>query len=97
MDVFCKRFPHVIKTVLKNLDNKSLSRTKRASKEICEFLDNERFYWVRIINKYSDNFEGFEESWKEDIYKTPIEIVETQIRKLLIYSALLSTFRNPIL
>ena len=76
MDILFKRFALVGKTVLNNLDDQSLTKSKEASKEISEFLDNGRFFWTRIIKKYNKNFEGFEESWKEVINKTPVDIVK---------------------
>ena len=76
MDMLCKRFPLVIRTVLINLDDQSLTRSKEASREIAEFLDNERFYWTRIIQKYNGHFEGHQESWKEDIRRTPLNVLK---------------------
>ena len=76
MDTLCKRFPLVNRMVLINLDDQSLTRSKEASKVISESLEDERFYWIRIIKKYVGNFEGHGESWKEVIYKTPINVLE---------------------
>ena len=59
-----------------NLDDQSLTRSKEASRGIAESLEDERFYWIRIIKKYTGNFEGFEESWKEVIHRTPLDIVK---------------------
>ena len=72
MDVIGKRFPLVKQMVLKMLDNQSLSNTKQASRGMAEFLNNERFYWIRIIKKYAKHFEGHEESWREVMKKIPI-------------------------
>ena len=76
MDMLCKRFPLVKKRILKNLDDQSLARSKEANREVAEFLDNGRFYWIRIIKNYARNFEGFEESWMEVIRRTPLDIVK---------------------
>ena len=76
LDVICKRFPLVEKRILNNLDDQSLTRSKEANREIAEFLDNGKFFWIRIIKKYAGNFEGFEESWKEIIHRTPLDIVK---------------------
>ena len=62
MDLLCKRFPLPSKMVLNNLDNQSLTRNRETSREIAECLDNERFYWIRAIKNYMENFEGFEET-----------------------------------
>ena len=43
---------------------------------IAESLVNQRFYWIRIIKNYTKNFKGFEESWKEVINKTQVDILK---------------------
>ena len=75
-DIIRQRFPLVNRMVLYNLDNQSLTKSQEANRGIAEFLDNEKFYWIRIIKKYAGNFEGFEESWKEVIRRTPLDIVK---------------------
>ena len=76
MDNCCKRFPDVGKMILNNLNDQSLARSKKASRGIAVFLENERFYFVRIIRKYDEQFEGFEESWNEVINKTPTDVLK---------------------
>ena len=70
------RFPLASKIILNNLDNQSLVRSKESSRKVAEFVDGERFIWIRIIKKYSQHFEGFEESWNEVINKTPVNILK---------------------
>ena len=80
MEVLCKRFPFMIKRVLNNLNDNSLTSSKASCREINEFLESERFYWKRIINKNLlknyQKFQGFEELWKEVIQKTPFNVVK---------------------
>ena len=64
-----KRFPLVNQRIFQNLDGQSLIRIKEASRDISGFIENERFFWIRLIKKYSKKFEGFEESWNEVIHK----------------------------
>ena len=47
---------------------------------IAEFLNNERLFWIRIIENYSTNFEGYLEAWKAVIRKTSVH----HIKKLAI-------------
>ena len=54
MEVVFKRFPLIRRKVLKNLDDESLIRSVEAKRGIAEFLDNERFFWIRVIKKYVD-------------------------------------------
>ena len=61
--------------VFENLDDESLVKVKESSKEINNHLQNERFYWIRIIRKHGEYFKEFADSWKKVIDKTPVEIV----------------------
>ena len=58
MEIFCVRFPIASKMVLNDLDNTSLLKTKEASSKVSEFLDKDRFFWIRILKKYSEHFIG---------------------------------------
>ena len=71
-----RRFPVVGGKILKNLDSKSLAQCKVARREISEFLENEKLYFISIIKKYTDKFKGFEKLWNEVIHKTPIKIIK---------------------
>ena len=61
MENCCKRFPAVGKMILENLDNLSLIQSKKASRGISSFLENERFFVLRLIQKYCKDFKKFEE------------------------------------
>ena len=76
MENILERFPVVAKEIFNNLDNQSLTKCKEASKEISQFFDQERFFWIRIIRNYRDNFDTFQESWKQVIAKTSVENVK---------------------
>ena len=60
------RFPVVGTMILNNLDHQTLVRSKEISKETSEFIKKERFYWIRIIQQYNDN-------WRQTIKKAPIK------------------------
>ena len=76
MDKICIRFPSLIQRILHNLDNQSLTRCREASRKMEHYLSNERSYLIRIIKMYNEKFEGYEESWKEAIKKTPFDILK---------------------
>ena len=76
MENSVKRFPLIGEKILKNLDNQSLVRAKKASKVIAKFLDNEKVYWIRIIKKYTGKFEKHEESWNTIFNKTPSSFIK---------------------
>ena len=73
MEIFSKRFPFVTKNILCNLDDQSLARSKEASKNFAKFLENERFYWIRIIKEFNGKFGNHKKSSNLDINKSPIE------------------------
>ena len=52
METFCKRFPVVSVSIMNCLDDKSLIKCKEASKDFCQFIEEERFHWIRIIMKH---------------------------------------------
>ena len=76
MEILNKRFPLVGRMVFKNLDNQSLTQSKNASRTFSEFLVDEKFYWIRVIKKYNGNFVGVEESWREVLRKTPVDMIK---------------------
>ena len=55
MENCIRRFPVVGALILNNLDDQTLVKNKEISREISDFIKNERFYWNRIIQKYNDN------------------------------------------
>ena len=76
MEIICKRFPLVTRLVIKDLDDQSLTKFKKSSREIAEYLDNERFYWMKMIKRYSKGFEEHEHSWREVINGLPAMIIK---------------------
>ena len=76
MEDLGRTFPLISKIILNNVDDKSLANFRRASRENSNFLDNERFYWIRNIKRYFANFEEFQESWKKVIKKTPVDFLK---------------------
>ena len=76
MEDLCKRFPLLGKMVFENVDDENLVKFKESSREINNHLQNERYYWTRIIKKHGEYFEEFADSWKKVICKTPAESVK---------------------
>ena len=76
MEDLGRRFPLISKIILNDVDNKSLANFRNASREHSNFLDNERFYWIRNVKKYFANFEEFQEPWKKVINKTPVDFLK---------------------
>ena len=76
IEELCKRFPLLSKMVFEDLDDECLARVQESSKEINSHLQNQRFYWIRILKKHNRYFEEFADPWKKVIEKTPVEIVK---------------------
>ena len=75
-EIFCLRFPDISGNIFKSIDDQSLADCKGISKTVRKFFDDEKFYWIRIIQKYLENQWEFSKSWKAVIHKTPIETVK---------------------
>ena len=76
IEELCKRFPLLSKMVFEDLDDECLARVQESSREINNHLQNERFYWIRILKRRKRYFEEFADPWKKVIEKTPVEIVK---------------------
>ena len=76
MEIICKRFPHLAEHIFDQVDDQSLNNCKEISEEVLEYLENERFFWIRIIKKYERKLKDFPRLWKPVTEKTPVEIVK---------------------
>ena len=85
MDVIVRRFPTVAVNILNNLDDQSLVKLKEANRDSYEFIILERFYWIRILKKYNEQFETNKESWKMSISKKPTGFVKKLAMAVLTY------------
>ena len=75
MENLRNRFPTLISRILENVDDESLVTFKESNREIHDFLDRERFYWIRILRRYNGSFVEFQNSWKMVIVRNPVETV----------------------
>ena len=76
MENLCKRFPHLAAQVFDQVDDQSLNNCKEINRRVLEHLDNERFFWIRIIKKYQARLKDFPKFWKPVIFKIPVEKVK---------------------
>ena len=78
MENLCKRFPHLAKRIFDQVDNQSLNHCKEISREIVEYLDSERFFWIRLLKRYNQNHKNpyYNRRWKLVIDKTPVKRVK---------------------
>ena len=73
------RFPHIGQAIFKELDNKSLTKCRKISKPWSNFIANQRFYWIRRIQRYKENMKQFRKQWKKVLLnKTTVKNVKAQ-------------------
>jgi hypothetical protein len=76
MEELCQRFPLIAQKILNHVDNETLINFKEAGRNNDDFLRKERFYWIRIIQRYNCLFGKLHDVWKKVVRKTPIEIIK---------------------
>ena len=89
MDELCQRFPVLVQKIMTHVDNETLINFKEAGRNNATFLEKERFYWIRIIQRYNCLYgelwingkmvsynRHFGEPWRKVVRKTPIEIIK---------------------
>ena len=73
MEDFCQRIPHVCAKIFGLVNDQSLIKCKEASKIIYNVLENERFFWIRIIQAHEGRLQ---DSWKKVVVKTQLAIIK---------------------
>jgi ankyrin repeat protein len=76
IDVMIARFPHVVTDIFKELDDKTLTTCRNVSRLCCDYIDSEKFLWVRIIQSYRKNIGISYPCWNKVLKNTPIELVK---------------------
>ena len=75
MEVINYRFPHITEKILKHVDNQSFVNFKESSKGNYNFINGEKFYWIRILQNCCQSFYCYSEYWKKICRTTPVEVV----------------------
>ena len=76
MEELCQRFPSIAQKIMNDVENKTLINFKESSKITYNYLEKERFYWIRIIQKYKCLIGKLHDVWKKIVTKTPPEIIK---------------------
>jgi hypothetical protein len=74
--IIIARFPHVANDIFKELDNETLTNCRKVSRLWCDHLDNQKMYWVRMVQRYSTNTTNSYQQWKKVLKYTPVEYVK---------------------
>ena len=76
LDIMIAKFPHIAIDIFKELDNETLTNCRKVSRLWCGHLDNQRIYWVRMIQRYSMNMKSSYHQWKKVFKNTPVEYIK---------------------
>ena len=76
LNIIISRFPHVSADIFKELDNETLNNCRKVSRLWCDHLDNQKMYWVRMIQRYSTNMKSSYQQWKKVLENTRVEHVK---------------------
>ena len=76
LNIMMLRFPILIQDIFEELDDRSLTNCKIASKSWCNFIENNKFSFIRRILEYRRNKEEFKIHWNKVVIRTPFEIVK---------------------
>jgi hypothetical protein len=71
-----QRFPVIAQKILNHVDNETLINFKEARRNNAAFLGKERFYWIRIIQRYNCLTGIHQDDWKRVISNTPVETIK---------------------
>lgn len=74
------RLPHIGKQIFDSVDNSSLLKCKETSRSWYDFIDEQKFSWVRIIQKYvkdsNHNYTECPKHWRKLFRKSSVEQVK---------------------
>ena len=84
LDEMMLRFPHIVQDVFEELDNKSLKKCRIVSRTCHDFIDNQKFYWIRKIQNCV-NMKKFQQQWNKVLKSTPTEDVKEMFEGLNIF------------
>ena len=73
MENLCQRIPRVSAKIFGLVEKQTLIKCKESSRVIYNLMENERFFWIRIIQAYAGSIQ---DSWKKVVDKAPIAIIK---------------------
>ena len=75
LEIMIARFPHVVTDIFKELDDETLTTCREVSRLGYDHLEDQQFFWVRMIQRYSENMKYAYPQWKKVFKNTPVEYV----------------------
>ena len=73
MEDFVLRFPRVGRRIFNKLNNQDIAKFKEVSKVLSSFLEKDRSFWIRLLQKYGENHATFKEAWISVIKRMPVD------------------------
>ena len=70
------RFPSLAQDIFKELDNKSLIKCRKVSVQWQNFVDNQKYNWIRRVHKSNGSMNEFYVQWKLIYRNTPFDLVK---------------------
>ena len=67
MENICLKFPHIFEQINELLNNRTLVKSKEASRTLYSVLENQKarkYQWIRIIQSYLQVSNEFKEDWR---------------------------------
>ena len=71
------RFPHISWQIFANLSNKDLAQCREVSTSFCDFIDNEKIPWIRMIKKYVQSPQ------QQEVWRRLLRRINTEIEREL--------------
>ena len=80
MEEVCIRFPLLAKEIMNQVGDKSMVKFREASRVHYECVNQQRFYWLRIIRRNKFLIDGpdpeLQNVWKKVLRRTPVDVVK---------------------
>ena len=74
IDKMMLKFSHLAQDIFKNLDNISIAKCRKISKNWRNFIDNQKFQLIRKIQNFEENTRTFNGQWNKVLFaKTSVE------------------------
>ena len=76
MENYFLRFPLGGRKIFNKLDNQDIIKSKEVSKSLNIFLEKDRSFWERVLQKYGKNHVTFKEAWISVIKNLPVKDIK---------------------
>ena len=75
MESIFSKIPDLGEKIFKELDNQSLVKCKEVQRSWYNFINEEKFQWLRMIQNYIGDNNEFKTAWRKVLKKAPVDFV----------------------